>query len=198
MGVLWERLAAADPAEVEARAGVRWDPAERAYHVPLVDLDIRVVPADRQVEGPDGFPGWEPTLSSVQYLLSTQDEPPAGEWVSPRSLPYGDFFFRAPHDLPTPPLEEAYGADREAFCRAAEALGGEPLDMGDAAFAFQVLPRIAIAVVLWLADDEFPARAQFLFDASADRQLPLDALWLLAKVLAKRLLAAAAPSGPSQ
>ena len=190
--VLWERLQAADPAEVAARAAVRWDPDAQAYHVPLVDLDIRVTPAERQVAGPDGFPGWEPMLSSIQYLLTAQDAPLAAEWVSPLSLPYGDLFFRGPHDLPSPGIEGAYGQDRDAFCRAAEALGGEALDMGDAAFAFQVLPRIPIAVVLWLADDEFPARAQFLFDGSACRQLPLDALWLLTKILARRLVAAAA------
>jgi hypothetical protein len=196
--VLWERLEAADPAEVAARAAVRWDPDERAYHVPLADLGLRVVLPGRQVAGPDGFPGWEPMLAAIQYLLSGQDEPPAGEWVSPLSLPYGDLFFRGPHDLPSAAIEGACGADRDAFCLAAQALGGQPLEMGDAAFAFQVLPRIPIAVVLWLADDEFPARAQFLFDRAADRQLPLDSLWLLTKVLAQRLVAAAASSGPSQ
>jgi len=189
IAVLWERLGAAPPQEVAGRARVAWDPELAAYRVPLLADELRVFPADSRVEGPDGFPGYESMLVCVQYLLTAADEPPAGEMVNPLSLPYGDFFFRGRHELPTGRLEEAFGGDVDAFRAAAEALGGQPAEGGDAACDFQALPRVAIQVVLWRADDEFPARAQFLFDKAADRQLPIDALWVLAKVLAKALVA---------
>jgi hypothetical protein len=127
----------------------------------------------------------------VQYLLTAQDEPPAGEMVSPRSLPSGDFFFRGPHDFPTERLVHAFGERVEAFRKAAEKIGGRPVAAGDAAYEFAALPRVPMTVILWQTDEEFPARVQILVDRGAHRQLPLDALWVLANVLAKRLIAVA-------
>ena len=49
-------------------------------------------------------------------------------------------------------------------------------DFGDASIEVLILPRIPLTVVVWAADDEFPARTSILFDANADKQLPLDAL----------------------
>lgn len=185
---LWRRLAAADPAEASARAAVAYDPGQQAYVVPLLNASLRIFPAQRRVDGPEWAAAFEPMLLCVQYLLTAQAEPPAGEWVDPKSLPYGDFFFRGPHPMPVDGLERAFGTRREAFCRAAESLGGRPVEMGDAAYVFAVLPRVPVAVILWLADDEFPARARFLLDKQAHRHLPLDALWMLCRVLARRLV----------
>jgi hypothetical protein len=185
--VLWERLAAAPSEDATARAVAAYEAATRTYGVPVLNGELRVVLPEKRVLGPDGPAGFEATLVALQYLLSAREEPLAGEWVDPRSLSYGDFFFRAPHELPTAKLEEAFGGSVDAFRSSAEALGGRALDMGDAAYELRVLPRVPIAAVLWRADDEFPARAQFLFDRTADRQLPLDALWVLCSILVKRL-----------
>ena len=191
MGVLWERLGAADPGEVAQRAVAPWRAEKQAYVVRLLNADLCVSPAQRRVDGPDGAAGFEAMLVCVQYLLTSRDEPPAGEMVNPRALPYGDLFFRGLHELPTAKLEGAFGERLDAFRAAAEGLDGEARDMGDAAYEFRPLPRVPMTVRLWAADDEFPARAQFLFDKAADRQLPIDALWVLAKIVAKRLTAAA-------
>jgi hypothetical protein len=191
MDVLWDRLRAESPEAVARRAAVAYDAGQQAYRVPLCGLDLRVMPAAGRAEGPQGPCGYEPMLVSVQYLLTAQDEPPGGEKVNPRSLPYGDFFFRGPHDMPTGRLEEAFGRRLGAFRKAAEAVGGRPFAAGDAAYEFAALPRVPVAIVLWAADEEFPARAQVLLAKAADRQLPLDALWVLCNVLVKRLVAAA-------
>jgi hypothetical protein len=192
MDVLWERLAAEPPESVVRRAAAQYDAAAQAYGVLLCGQMLRVLPAARRVEGPDGPCGYEVTLVCVQYLLTAQDEPAAGERVNPRSLPHGDFFFRGPHDLPTGKLEKAFGRNVEAFRKASETVGGRPVAAGDAAYEFAALPRVPVTIVLWAADEEFPARAQVLLDKAAGRQLPLDALWVLCNVLAKRLAAAAA------
>ncbi len=191
INVLWDRLAAAQPEEVVARALVSHDEASGAYHVPLCGQDHVVWLRERKVQSPDGPAGYEATLVCVQYLLTARDEPRAGEVVNPRQLPYGEFFFRPPHELPTARLEAAFGERLDAFRRAGKQLRGRAVEMGDAAWEFRALPRVPVVVVMWAADDEFPARAQFLLDRRADRQLPLDALWLLMRLLAKRLVAVA-------
>ena len=191
MDVLWQRLRAEAPEAVARRAAVEYDAAARAYLVPLCGQPVRVLPAANRVECPDGPCGYEPALACVQYLLTAQDEPPAGEMVNPRAIPSGDFFFRGPHDFPTERLVKAFGDRVEAFRAAAEKVGGRAVAAGDAAYEFAALPRVPITIVLWRADEEFPSRAQVLLDRAADRQLPLDALLVLSNVLIKRLIAVA-------
>jgi len=188
--ILWERLRAEPPNDAAARAAADYDAARQAYRVRLLDQELCVVPSEERVEGPDGPTGFQATLVCIQYLLTSRDEALRGEAVDPKSLPYGQFFFRGLHDLPTAKLEAAFGDRLDAFRAAAEAIGGRPLAMGDAAYEFRALPRVPVTVVLWGADEEFPARARFLFDKAADRQLPLDALWVLSGVVARRLIAA--------
>ncbi len=190
VNILWDRLAEADPLEVAARAAVPFDAQDRLYRVSFLGTDHQVDPEARTVTCPSGDAGFAATLICVQYLLTARDEPLAGEWVNPVSLPHGEFFFRGPHELPTGKIEAAFGTQPQRFQAAAEAIGGKPLDMADAAAEFRALPRISTAVTLWIADDEFPARAQMLVDKHAGHQLPLDALWLLFGVLAKALVTA--------
>jgi len=190
MGVLWERLGAADPGVVADRCIATWHPERLVYTVPLLTSRLSVSPQERRVEEGDSPAGYEPTLVCVQYLLNARNEPPGGEMVSPRSLPYGDFFFRGQHVMPTAHLADAYGTRLDAFRSAAQSLGGVPRDMADAAYEFRALPRVPVTVLVWGAGDEFPARVQFLLDSAATRQLPVDALWVLGRIVAKRLAAA--------
>jgi hypothetical protein len=54
-----------------------------------------------------------------------------------------------------------------------------------------VLPRVWLAVVLHLADEEFPASANVLFDASASHYLPTEDLAVLGGMLTGRLIKSA-------
>ena len=54
---------------------------------------------------------------------------------------------------------------------------------------------ILATIVIWRADEEFPARASILFDQTAADQLPLDALWMAANLAVKVMINAAAKGG---
>ena len=62
------------------------------------------------------------------------------------------------------------------------------MSFGDASFLFRVLPRLWMAVVLYLADDEFGASANVLFDGAADHYLPTEDLAVLGGMLSSRLI----------
>ena len=79
----------------------------------------------------------------------------------------------------------------DSFRRAAEALGGEPLEIGDAGYGFTVLPRVRLALVYWEGDEEFPSQAQVLFEDTAARYMSTDGLAILGSQLVGRLLKAA-------
>ena len=67
-------------------------------------------------------------------------------------------------------------------------LGGKPLDFGDLSLEFSVLPRVPLACVLWVEDEEFPARVSFLFDSSIETHLELDVIFALVSSVVRKLL----------
>jgi hypothetical protein len=76
----------------------------------------------------------------------------------------------------------------DAFCRAAARLDGSRIEIGDAGYAFQVLPRASLAAVYWLGDEDFPSRASILFEDTAPHYLSTDGLAVLGSHLVNALL----------
>jgi hypothetical protein len=126
----------------------------------------------------------------LHYLLTADGRPPADHWIAFRNLDGGLGYEAAFQGRANRRLAHAFGHDLPAFEAAARALGGERLAFGDASFLFRTLPRVWLAVVLYLADDEFPANANVLFDASANHYLPTEDLAILGGMLAGRLVKA--------
>ncbi len=183
----WTLLASADPASVCARSGAAFDAAAGIYRVPSFGRLFSVHPGERRVASlqPEGevlarrqglfFP-----LTLLWYLVRATGDRPGGTLVNPARLPGGDLFAKGTHVLPLDGLATEYAARPEAFLAAGAALGGEPRPHGDAAVELPALPKVPVTLILWTADDEFPARADLLFDATAPRHLPTDVLWALA------------------
>lgn len=131
------------------------------------------------------------TLILLHYLISADGSPMADKWVAFRSLPGGLGYEAAFHGRASGRIERAFGNNCQAFQEAARVVGGEPLTFGDASFSFRALPRLWMAAVLYLADDEFPASGSILFDGSAPHYLPTEDLAVLGGLLASRLIKAA-------
>jgi hypothetical protein len=131
----------------------------------------------------------------LHYLLRADGAQPAGEWLAFRELPDGMFYAVSFAQRAEAPLAQAFGAGSgaglEAFRGAALAAGGLPLELADTAFAFQTLPRLALAVLAWEGDDEFPAQVSVVFDAAAGHYLPAEDLAGLGGLLARRLISGA-------
>ena len=130
-------------------------------------------------------------LLLLHYLLTADGTPMADQWIAFRALGGGmgyEAAFRRRADLR---LAQQFGSDREAFASAAQALGGERLAFGDASYGFRALPSLWLAVVLHLADDEFPAEASVLFDGSANHYLATEDLAVLGGMLASWLIRSA-------
>jgi hypothetical protein len=183
----WDLLAASDPAAVCARAGVGFAAASGAYLVPSFGRRFAVAPGQRRILGlePDG--GSFLTrhaglfrLSVLWYLVKAGPALPCGDLVKPASLPGGGIFTRGTHVLPLEALAANYAVRPGAFLSAGLALGGRAVAYGDAAVELPPFPKVPTTVILWAEDDEFPARADLLFDATGPQHLPLDILWSVA------------------
>lgn len=189
----WQDLQDLDPHSVCRRAVVNFDQQENCYTITFIDREYRFFVNQKQVEGPDGEHDGlagddEFILLILTYLLSAQEVPLVGNWVSEKDL-QGGSLFKGPHLLPVQPLIQSFGKDPQKFLDLGIALGGRSVtEYGDASLKFQALPRIPLTCILWAEDDEFPARVSFLFDPSIESHLPLDVVLALVRSVVKLLV----------
>lgn len=191
----WGLLAASDPAEVCARAGVDFAPESGAFRLTAFGQRFSVSPGERLIRslGPGGEAlldrhGWLFRLSALWYLVKASGASPRGTLVKPSRLSGGEIFLKGTHVLPLDALAAGYATRPEAFLAAGVALGGRPAPYGDAAIELPALPKVPATVILWTADEQFPARADLLVDATAPHHLPLDILWSVAMLSVQLLL----------
>jgi hypothetical protein len=189
---LWNMLRGLDVIDTERRSLSKYNPETQSYRLQILNRDYDISPTNRSVKLAESFldqiPDFYLQLAAVNYLIGAKDLPLIGKWMTETQFPSGPLFFRGPHKMQTHKLEKAFGRDQDGFTSLSLSLGGKIVDGGDCAFEFLVFPRLTVRLILWLADDEFPARMIFLFDRSADQHFKLDGLWVVGKALANQLL----------
>jgi hypothetical protein len=128
----------------------------------------------------------------LTYLASANGTTPSSRWIGFRELPDGIFYAQAFRGYTGIRLVRRIEGGMQAFRHAAEALDGKPVkQIGDAGYAFTVLPRLRIAVVYWHGDEEFPSQARVLFEDTAASYMPTDGLAILGSHLVGHILKAA-------
>jgi hypothetical protein len=132
------------------------------------------------------------TLLLLYYLHQSNGDPLADRWIGFRELPGGAFYHQAFQGYSGDRLANFFEHRPDALHRAAVALEGVRLTgINEFAYAFQPLPRIRMAAVLWLGDEEFPSRGSILFDAACSNYMVLDGLAILGSRLVGKLQKAA-------
>jgi hypothetical protein len=127
----------------------------------------------------------------LTYLYTADGTTPVDRWVSFRELPNGLFYAQAFQGYTGDELIRHLAGDVAAFKQASKKLGGAALAIGDAGYAFQVLPRIKLAVTMWAGDDEFPSHAQVLLQETAPQYLITDGLAIVGSLLIGQIVKAA-------
>lgn len=179
----WECLTGLDPAEVCLRTLAAFDSESRTYTLKSFCTDIHASLPGRQISStPEGDIilkrlGYFSVLATLWYLTGAKDIPLSGELVGPMNLRGGQLFFRGTHVLPLDKLADKYGKDTAGFLSKGKGLCGEELSYGDASVRLFPFPRVPVTIILWKEDDEFPARADLLFDTTCMHHLPLDIVW---------------------
>lgn len=166
------------------------------------DLFVSYWGSDVRISWPDLQPCWaeqNAVCSSfdaavlLYYLRIADGTPIAGRWISFRELPGGTFYALAYQRYSGDRLSQTFGDKPAAYDQVCRSLRSWPLPaISEHAFAFQPLPRIHLAAVLWPGDEEFPPEAHILFDAAASHYMTTDGLALLGGGLAGRLVRQAA------
>jgi hypothetical protein len=191
----WESLLRLEPADVCKRAGVLYDRETISYIVKSFGFDFSISPQKREIknlsEKGEIFTkrlAYFFNLPVLSYLINAKDIPLSGRLMKPENVRGGEFFFQGSHHLPLEKIAEKYKNDRKVFITKGSELNGRMLAYGDASFALLPMPRIPVTLILWLSDEEFPARTDILFDSTCEIQLPLDIIWSIAMMSILALL----------
>lgn len=188
-----EKLRERDPAIIAADSGAVWRSGEAGgFEIPFFGQQYIVSWPDLSVAKPDG------TVCSnldqaflLQYLLLADGAPLTDTWVSLAGLPNGSFYDQAYQGYSGNLLARAFRGRSADLKRAAEAIGGQAVKIGDFAFQYSALPRIPLALVYWSGGDEFPDSVQVLFDRSASHYQHVEMLAHLGSLLCQKVMAAA-------
>lgn len=188
--MFFQELAGLNPQEVCRRALCKYEEEKKSYTLSVWGDEYEIFPHKSAIDPISGnFGGIHEYvfLFCLHYLLNVRDLGISNKWISEKDIPGGVTFFRGPHEIPTRLISKRFGNDTSEFKKKCARLHGIPLDMADAAFRFEITPRIPVAVLFWQGDDDFPPEAKLLYDKTITTHLTPDIVFALAVEICTRI-----------
>ena len=180
----WSLVAESEPGAICRQAGVRYDFAVNRFILQSFGQEIHIDVSGYTISSPTSLGkkllhrlGYFFDLACLWYLGKAKDKPLSGRLVSPASVSGGEIFQKGAHVLPLDRIASRYGDDPDGFYARGAELGALQLEHGDASLLLHPFPRVPVTLILWQADDEFPARVDMFFDATCEQHLPTDVIW---------------------
>lgn len=170
-------VAALSPYVAAAKSGAEFDGEK--FRLPFFDRTFFISHPQVEVREPevDAPPPRHIELLLLHYLVCADGAGVADSWIAYRHLPGANLFEARFNERAIKPLAATFGRDLEAFKEAGLALKGMPMSRtGDAAFRFLAFPRLPLATILYLGDEDMPSSVNFLFDEAAPHYLPTEDL----------------------
>lgn len=180
----WQVLSQSHPPEVCHKAKADFNELSGHYILPLFNSKIFISPGSRKIWGDswkadlllNKLPHYS-RLSALWYLIEANNIPISGNLINPREVNGGLIFAQGSHMLPLDKIIENYKDNVREFVQRGAIFGGEQLNYGDASVRLFPFPRVPVIILIWKDDEEFPARADILFDSTCSRHLPTDIIW---------------------
>ena len=185
-GKAWQEVCGLSREDVCKRTVATYDEKAGAYILRCFGIDFQVDPCEMRIacQDPRGkiFLDRLKTffrLTVLCYMASAMDIPSTGRLIRPVDVKGGHRFSAGTHVLPLDTIAERYAKDKEGFLSKARGFGADIVTgYGDACIKIYPLPRVPITMVLWLEDEEFPAKVDLFFDSTCEFQLSLsDTIW---------------------
>ena len=124
----------------------------------------------------------------LHYLNGVKDIPSAGENISFKEVPSGEFYYPAFARRSIDPLLQTFGQKLQAFKLVAKSLGGEAVAMGDFGIRIQIFPKVPVVLVFWLGDEDFPPDLNVLFDATIEKFFSTEDIAVIGQELMIRMI----------
>ncbi|WP_425060554.1 hypothetical protein SCACP_12820 [Sporomusa carbonis] len=171
-------LAAKNPEEMAANSGAGFDSDKKVFTLKYLNDVYTVSYPDGEVS----FAGRQdpvPVAAKVvllHYLQTAGGQSMSGQLVSFKEIPGGMIYLQPFNGRVLGGFKAIFGKNAALLTKVGEKLGGRIAKFGDAAVTLDILPRIPVTYIIWQEDEEFPANATALFDATAPYYLPTEDL----------------------
>ena len=151
------------PQEAAERTGAKWDGKE--FYVNLLGREFAISHPDYAIRALDD--GKLPPLPTqtflLRYLLESKRVAWSGEWKTFREMPWGEMYIKPYTGRVLTRAAYTFSFKLNAFRAAAEKMGAEPVQHGDAGFKFHLIGDYHMQILVWQGDEEFPPNAQILY-----------------------------------
>lgn len=119
----------------------------------------------------------------LHYVANLSEKLETGTLISFKELPGGSIYIQPFTARAIDPMVRIFGDNPDRLLEIATRVGGQPNGMGDVGVTVRVFPRVPVTMILWKADEEFPASGNILFDASAPAFLATEDYAVLASTV---------------
>lgn len=181
------------PEIVAARTGAFYTPlgtGSGEFHLQLIDVAVTGTYPGLKFFTPmgDELPDFNQML--LLYYFATSDGiAPTETFISFAELPGGRIYSQAFQGYSGNEIAKIIGNDITGLRRSCELTGGQAHGLGDAAYTFQILPKMKAQIVYWLGDEDFRPSCNILFEAASTHFLPIDGCAILGNLLAHKVIA---------
>ncbi|MDF2873686.1 MAG: hypothetical protein K0R22_369 [Sporomusa sp.] len=171
-------LADKNPEEMAANSGAGFDSAKNIFTLKYINEVYTVSYPDGEVSfaGRQDLVPMAAKVVLLHYLLTAGGQSLAGQLISFKEIPGGMIYLHPFNGRVLGGFKAIFGKKSGLLIKAGEKLGGLVAKYGDAAVTLNILPRVPVTYVIWEGDEEFPANATALFDATAQYYLPTEDL----------------------
>ncbi len=154
-----QRFAEADPGEISARLGLKWENGK--IYVNLLGREYAISHPHYAIE-PKNLP--LPTQTFLlRYLLEGKRAAWQGKWLTFREMPWGELYIQPYTGRVLKRAAFTLGTRIDQFRSAAQALGFFPIESGDFGCQAELVPGCFMRIIAWAGDEEFPPSAQVLY-----------------------------------
>ena len=151
----------ADKAEIADRFGIHAE--NGVFSVTLMGKTYTVAETAEIADLQGNAPALPVQTFLLRYLLEGKNLPALGGWKTFREMPWGELYIKPYTGRVLTRAAFTFGTRVEAFRKAAEKMGAQPVAHGDAGFEFALIGDYKIRLLIWAGDEEFPPSAQVLY-----------------------------------
>ncbi|NOZ21566.1 MAG: DUF3786 domain-containing protein [Planctomycetes bacterium] len=187
----WQDFAGRGLRQVVTNTGA--EPAgDEAVSVRFLNETYAVRRTEQRVVAEDGEPASDRMAALILHYLTHGDGTPrTGREIGFAQVPGAKFYEGPFRGRIVSRIIRMFGGDPSLLLKCGMDLGGRKAKYGDAAMTFPAFPEVPVTIVVWRGDDEFPANANFVFDASIGNYLSVEDVVVVCEEIINRLSRAA-------
>lgn len=179
-----------DPLVIAINSGADYDSANQTFTLRYCNTDYNITYPGGIIsckDAPSLEVGSNDKSLIMLYLAKASGLPPRGKWLSFLELEGGPAHYVPFLNEAVNPLAKSFGSNPDLFMEIGKKLGGEKIEIGNYGFQVPVFPKLVIAVILYIGDEEFPAKANIIYDSIVEASLPMAPLWVLGVEFSKKM-----------